>query len=66
MEIWDDDGKPLAPNITGEIVLTAKGLMSGYLDGGEDFVKDGKWIKTGDVGYVDEQGFVYVVDRKNV
>ncbi len=64
VEIWDDDGKPLAPNITGEIVLTAKGLMSGYLGGGEDFVKDGKWIKTGDVGYVDEQGFVYVVDRK--
>ena len=63
VEIWDDDGNQMPAGEVGEIVLTAKGLMSGYLDGGEDFVKDG-WLKTGDMGYVDEQGFVYVVDRK--
>lgn len=64
VEIWDDDGNALGSNQVGEIVLTARGIMSGYLDEDDVFVKDGKWIKTGDVGYVDEQGFVYVVDRK--
>lgn len=64
VEIWDDDGNVLPAGETGEIVLTSKGVMSGYLDNDDVFVKDGKWIKTGDMGYVDEQGFVYVVDRK--
>lgn len=64
VEIWDDDGKTLKCGEVGEIVLTSNGLMSGYLDDGDVFVKDGKWIKTGDMGYLDENGFVYVVDRK--
>jgi len=64
VEIWDENGRVLPAGEIGEIVLTAKGLMTGYLDGGEEFVKDGKWLKTGDVGYLDENGFVYVVDRK--
>lgn len=64
VEIWDEDGNAVPCGEIGEIVLTTKGLMSGYLDGDDVFVKDGKWIKTGDVGYLDEQGFVYVVDRK--
>ena len=64
VEIWDEDGKVLPAGETGEIVLTTSGLMSGYLDNDDVFVKDGKWIKTGDMGYLDEQGFLYVVDRK--
>lgn len=64
VEIWDENGNVLPTGEVGEIVLTAKGLMSGYLDGGEEFVKNGNWLKTGDLGYVDDQGFVYVVDRK--
>lgn len=64
VEIWDDLGNVLPAGETGEIVLTADGLMSGYLDGDAPFVKDGRWLKTGDMGYLDEQGFLYVVDRK--
>lgn len=64
VEIWDDNGNVLPCGDVGEIVLTAKGVMAGYLDDDNPFVKDGKWIKTGDMGYLDEQGFVYVVDRK--
>lgn len=64
VEIWDDGGNQLPAGTVGEIVLTAKGLMNGYIDNDDVFVKDGKWIKTGDMGYVDEQGFVYIVDRK--
>lgn len=64
VEIWDDDGKVLPKNTLGEIVLTTRGLMSGYLDGGESWEKDKTWIRTGDVGYLDKEGFLYVVDRK--
>ena len=64
VEIWDEQGNVLPTGEIGEIALTANGLMSGYLDDDGSFVKDGHWIKTGDMGYVDENGFVYVVDRK--
>lgn len=64
VEIWDEDGNIVPCGEIGEIVVTTTGLMSGYLDNSAEFVKDGHWVKTGDMGYVDENGFVYVVDRK--
>ncbi|MCM1194628.1 MAG: fatty acid--CoA ligase family protein, partial [Firmicutes bacterium] len=64
VEICDENGNALPCGERGEITLTARGLMLGYLEGGESFTKDGSWIKTGDIGYKDENGFVYVVDRK--
>lgn len=65
-QIWDDDGNVLPPNVHGEIVICSGGNMQGYLEGENCIAeKDGKsWVLTGDVGYMDEQGFVYVVDRK--
>lgn len=64
-EIWDDDGNAVADGVLGEIVVSGKGIMSGYLEGDDCFArKDGAlWIKTGDVGYLDD-GYLYVVDRK--
>lgn len=64
VEIWDDEGHTLPVGEVGEIAVTTTGLMSGYLDNSAEFVKDGNWIKTGDMGYLDEQGFLYIVDRK--
>lgn len=63
VQIRDDDGNVLPNNTVGEIVLRAYGQMSGYLEGGEDVTSEG-WLKTGDVGYLDNDGFLYVVDRK--
>ena len=64
IQIWDDENNVLPAGEVGEIVLTTTGLMSGYLDDDNAFVNDSKWIRTGDMGYLDEQGFLYVVDRK--
>lgn len=64
VEIWDEEGNVLPTGEVGEVALIANGLMSGYLDGSEPFVKNGEWLKTGDVGYVDKDGFLYIVDRK--
>lgn len=63
IRILGDDGSVLPPNAVGEIALTASGVMSGYLGGGEEWTDDG-YLKTGDMGYLDENGFLYVVDRK--
>ena len=49
----------------GEIVARGAGVMLGYWNQPEltaDTIIDG-WIKTGDAGYIDEDGFVYIVDR---
>lgn len=64
--IWDDDGNVLKAGDVGEIVVSGNGVMSGYLEGDDCFAeKDGKlWVKTGDVGYLDDDGYLYVVDRK--
>jgi long-chain acyl-CoA synthetase len=48
----------------GEIQVRGPQLMRGYLgrDEGQDFDADG-WFSTGDIGYIDEDGFLFVVDR---
>ncbi|MDE5616746.1 MAG: acyl--CoA ligase, partial [Clostridia bacterium] len=68
--IVDDENRFLNPNDKGVIALTCNSMMSGYYNSPEldkeVFFYDGlgqKWIKTGDIGYMDEDGYVYFVDR---
>ncbi len=61
--IVDDNYQPVPTGTRGEIVIYAPGATSGYLDGSCPKTEDGG-VKTGDVGYLDEKGFLYVVDRK--
>ncbi len=64
VQIRDDVGTALAANVTGEIHIRGAALMTGYANVDESpFDADG-WFATGDVGYVDEDGLVYIVDRK--
>ena len=65
VEIWNDDGEAVADGVTGEIVVAGSGVMSGYLEGDDCLVvKNGKtWVKTGDVGYLND-GYLHIVDRK--
>ena len=61
----DEDGVELPTGATGELWLRSPTVAQGYLNRPEDtaatFV-DG-WLVTGDIGYVDEDGFLFVVDR---
>lgn len=66
VQIWDEQGRALPSGEVGEIVINSRGNTLGYLEGeGCVVTRDGKtWVLSGDLGYLDEQGFLYVVDRK--
>jgi len=61
-----ETGKQAPPHEIGEIAVKGPQIMKGYWNRPEDTaatLKDG-WLLTGDMGYMDEEGFFYVVDRK--
>ncbi len=66
LEIIDEQGCEVPVGQRGEIVVRGPNLMVGYLNRPEataEAIVDG-WFHTGDIGYVDEDGFVFIVDRK--
>ncbi len=65
LAIWDDGGAPQPPGVAGEIVLRGPKVFSGYWRDPEATERAfaGGWFHTGDVGVVDEDGYVYIVDR---
>lgn len=65
VKILDSKGLELAINETGEICVQGPNVMKGYKNLPEETAKaiiDG-WLHTGDVGYIDEDGYIYIVDR---
>jgi len=66
LAIMDDDGKILPPFKTGEIVARGALVGAGYYNLPEATaeIRTHGWHHTGDVGYRDDDGFFYIVDRK--
>jgi long-chain acyl-CoA synthetase len=65
MKIVGEDGQPVPSGDYGEIVIKGPNVMKGYLKNEEattESIRDG-WLHTGDVGYVDEDGYFFIVDR---
>ncbi|KAE9031470.1 hypothetical protein PF005_g118 [Phytophthora fragariae] len=61
-----DTGVDLGPNQHGELLFRGPTLMKGYFNNPEatreTFTEDG-FLRTGDIGYIDDDGFVFIVDR---
>lgn len=61
----DEEGNPVPTGQVGEICVKGTPVIAGYLnrpDATAETIVDG-WLRTGDIGYFDEDGFVYLVDR---
>ncbi|MFF8631391.1 4-coumarate--CoA ligase family protein [Streptomyces werraensis] len=62
----DDPGKDLGPGESGEILIRGPQVMKGYLgrpDATAAMIDGDGWLHTGDVGHVDDDGWLFVVDR---
>ncbi|MEN6560050.1 MAG: AMP-binding protein [Acidobacteriota bacterium] len=65
LRICDDQGRALPAGQTGEIVIRGENVMAGYWKNDRatrETIRDG-WLYTGDLGYLDADGFLYVLGR---
>jgi long-chain acyl-CoA synthetase len=66
MKIVDDNGKEVNQGEVGEVICRGSLVMKGYWNNEnatKETIKNG-WLHTGDLGWVDHQGYLYIVDRK--
>ncbi|WP_144552754.1 class I adenylate-forming enzyme family protein [Peribacillus simplex] len=66
VRLIDDEGNDVEPSELGEIIVKSPAMMAGYYqrpDLTQEYIRDG-WFYTGDIGKLDESGYLYIVDRK--
>ena len=66
IRLLDDDGREVPRGSAGEVFVRGPGLFSGYLDDPERTARShrGDWFSLGDVGRLDDEGYLTLVDRK--
>lgn len=66
VKIVDDNDNEVPVNEVGEICVKGRNVMKGYLNRPEETAQAlrGGWLHTGDLGKKDEDGYIYIVDRK--
>lgn len=67
VRIFDDEDRELPAGAVGEVVARGPIVMSGYWRQPDKTARTlrGGWLHTGDIGHVDDDGFLYLLDRRN-
>jgi long-chain acyl-CoA synthetase len=65
VQIRDPNGNVLGPKEEGEICIRGPNVMKGYLNNPEETRAAfwGDWLRSGDIGVFDEEGYLYIIDR---
>jgi long-chain acyl-CoA synthetase len=66
VKIVDEEGKELETGEVGELIISGPNIMKGYYDNPEEtdrVLREG-WLYTGDMSYVDDDGYLFIVGRK--
>ncbi len=66
IRIVDEGGNTQSAGVRGELQVRGTSVFRGYWnrpDANEETFVDGRWMRTGDVAYLDDEGFLYIVDR---
>ena len=66
LKIIDDQGNALAAGECGELLIRGAAVFRGYWnrpDANEETFLPGGWMRTGDVAFLDDEGYLYIVDR---
>ena len=65
LDVWDEDGSSVPPGGRGEVVLRGPKVFKGYWRDPDatSVAFAGGWFHTGDIGVMDDDGYLYIVDR---
>ena len=65
IRVLDERGRELPAHERGELQIRGVSIIQGYWDRDEANAEtfDGEWLRTGDVAYLDDEGYLYIVDR---
>lgn len=66
LKVVNENGDPIKPGETGEVIAKGDNIMMGYFcdeEGTKNAIRQGGWLYTGDLGTVDEDGYIYLTAR---